>query len=197
MKYNSTQSEEQNARLWRLYSQIQRKEQDYSRLPPEIQSAAQQLNELLTRIEAETQTRIGPTLRLLFARKDDANDPLQNFEVLLTLSYGLLPSDPDWDAQAEDNLLFSQTVSLYEVTGTNTKEGFGRPVARAAWEGWSGQAPCWSFMLLMQFSGIAWDDLARIANIQCTFIVKTDEAPIPVVFGTQHIPVTAPPLKNI
>lgn len=191
MRHNSNCSEEENVRRWQRFAQLRGAQPPFGVLPPAVKLAAQCLNGTLVSIEAEVSREIGPTLETLLRRKQDNADPLEDFDVLLTLSYGLRRDDTEWEAE-EENLLCVQTLPLYEGEDPRFEDGFGRPVRHCPWADWQGRAPCWTFILLMEYSGIAWNDLPRIASIQRTLIVKTDQAPVLLGSSLVTVPTSKP-----
>lgn len=179
MKYDMRFSEDQNTERWRGEAEDRDPEAPIERQSPAVQAVAQQLNQVLTQLEAAVCADIAATRAALYARKADPADRLEDFEILLTLNYGLRQDDPEWEA-FDENWLCVESQSLYEVGDPSNTEGFGLPVPAVPWPGWQGAPPCWTFVLLMEASGIAWADLPRIASVQRVLIVKTDDAPIPL-----------------
>lgn len=177
MKYDSRYSEDQNTERWRGEAEDRDPEAPFDQQSPAIQAAALRLNHSLVQLEAETCVDIADIRATLHRRKYDPADRLEDFEILLTLIYGLRRDDPEWEA-FDDNWLCVDSQSLYEVGDPATTKGFGLPVPDVPWAGWQGAPPCWTFVFLMESSGIAWADLPRIASVQRVLIVKTDDVPI-------------------
>ena len=177
MKYDPDASEAENQRRWLHHAQSRGPLPPFGELPADRRSTALKLARTLSGLEARICAEIVPMLAELAQRKASPSDSLEDYDITLTLTHRLRPSDPEWDA-LDDNLLYVQTSSLYEVSDPSITTGFGKPGNICPWNDWPGKSPCWTFLDLLE-SGLDWSELARIGSICTSLIVKTDEKPIP------------------
>ncbi len=175
MKYNPDASETENQRRWLLHAQGSGPLPPFDELPADRQSYVLKLAETLSDLEDRICGEISPILTTLAQRKASASDSLEDYDITLTLTYRLRRSDSEWDA-LDDNLLYVQSSSLYEVSDLSITTGFGKSANACPWSDWPGKPPCWTFLDLLA-SGLDWNDLARIGSIGTSLTVKTDEKP--------------------
>lgn len=178
MKFDGEKTAEENRLRWLRHAE-ERGSPALSAPPSSAHFAALELNRHLKALEARILAEIVPIATGLARRKGDPGDALEDWEISLMLSYSLGTTDPEWQA-FDDNLLYVQSQSLYEVTGLGLHEGFGLSVAGHPWEQWLGATPCWTFLDLLENTGLDWDDVARIAAVAVSLSVQTDERPSPL-----------------
>lgn len=177
MKYDPDASETDNQRRWLHHAQGRGPLPPFGKLPADRRSTVLKLSETLSDLEARICWEIAPIAATLAQRKASPSDSLEDFDITLTLTYRLRPSDPEWNA-LDDNLLYLQSSSLYELGDPSIVTGFGKPGTPCPWNDWPGKAPCWTFLDLLA-SGLDWEDSSRIGSIAVSLTVKTDEKPIP------------------
>lgn len=177
MKHDPDASETDNQRRWLRHAQLRGPLRPFRELPASLRNSVLALSETLSSLEARICADITPTLATLAQRKASPSDSLEGYDVTLTLTHRLRRSDSDWDA-LDDNILYVQSSSLYEVSDLSITTGFGKSANACPWNDWPGKPPCWTFLDLLA-SGLDWNDLARIGSIEISLTVKTDETPIP------------------
>lgn len=176
MKYDPEVSETENRHRWLRNAQHRGPLCPFGQLPTDLSISARKLAATLADLEDRIYREIIPTLADLGRRKADPNDRLQDYDIILTLTYRLRQSDPEWD-EFDENILYVQSFSLYEAMDVSIPTGFGKPYDASAWQGWSGDEACWTYLDLMT-SGLGWEDAARIDSIGSSLMVKTDDMPV-------------------
>ena len=177
MKYDPEASEAENQRRWLRHAQARGSLRPFRELPAAHQSTTLKLAETLSDLEVRICGEIAPILYALARRKASPSDSLEDYDITLTVTYLLRPTDPEWNDC--DDILFVQSSSLYEVSDMSITTGFGKTANACPWNDWPGKPPCWTFLDLLA-SGPDWNDLARIGSIGTSLTVKTDEKPIPI-----------------
>lgn len=178
MKYDPEASEAENQRRWLRHAQARGPLRPIHELLADHQSTALKLAETLSDLEARICGEIAPVLSELTQRKASPSDSLEDYDITLTVTYLLRPTDPEWN-DCDVNILFVQSSSLYEVSDLSITAGFGKSANACPWNDWPGKPPCWTFLDLLA-SGLGWNDLARIGSIGTSLTVKTDEKSIPI-----------------
>ena len=178
MKHNPESSETENQRRWLHHAQIRGPLRPFGELPAGLRTQALKLSRVLAGLEARICLDITPTLAELSYRKASPSDRLEDYDITLTLTYGLRRSDPEWNA-LDENILTVQSSSLYEAGDPTINTGFGKDQNPNPWPDWPDKPPCWTFLDLLA-SGLDWSDLARIDSISVSLTVKTDETPTPL-----------------
>lgn len=178
MKYDPDVSETENQRRWLRHAQACGPLRPFRELPADRQCTALKLAETLLDLEARVCRAIAPILSALGQRKASPSDNLEDYDITLTVKYLLRPTDPEWN-DCDDDILFVQSSSLYEVSDLSITTGFGKTANACPWSDWLEKPPCWTFLDLLA-SGLDWNDLARIGSIGTSLTVRTDEKPIPI-----------------
>lgn len=176
MKYDPEVSETENRRRWLNDAQKRGPLCIFGQLPIDLRISARKLAVTLAELEDRIYREILPILADLGQRKAAPEDRLQDYDIVLTLTYRLRQSDPEWD-EFDENILYVQTFSLYEAIDMSIPTGFGKTCNVSAWQDCPGEATCWTYLDLMD-SGIGWEDLARIDSVGSSLVVKTDDMPV-------------------
>ena len=176
MKYDPEASETANRLRWLNNAQHRGQLCPFGQLSNDLRTSVRKLAATLTDLEDRIYREILPILTDLGQRKADTEDRLQDYDIVLTLTYRLQQSDPEWD-EFDENILYVQSFSLYEAIDVSIPTGFGKPCDASAWQDGPGVAACWTYLDLMA-SGIGWKDVARIDSVGSSLTVKTDDMPL-------------------
>lgn len=178
MKYDSRYSEDDNVYRWQGHAEDNDPACPYDQLPLAVQVFAQRVNDLLTRQEIQARQDATRVLADLLLHPRDADDMLEDFDIVLCVRFGLREDDAEWQL-GDANLLCVHRHSLRAACDPQLAGGV-RPANSGLWAGWPTQAPCPTFVSLMETSGIAWADLPRIGYVRRRLVVQTDHAPYPL-----------------